>query len=444
MRPVVLQRKPLTADDVDRRAGARDRVEAGGEHDCVELERFARRVDSGLGNAHQRVTLQVHQPHMGQIERGMVVGVQAQPFGADRIAGGAQRVGRLRIVHGGANLAADEVGKVIVGRPIGHHVGVEVEHLQQFAALPGAFVSLLAFVGRHRERRDHRAFQRHPAEGVFGRLTVGRIVGQLGELVRGYRTVVGGDRKARRALENHQLRCLRGDEWDGLDARRPGADDADAFAGEVDGFVGPSAREIHLAGEVLDAVDVEILGHRKTARRHDEVATVDLVAAVGAHAVCGRVVVPMRMRDPGAELDVATKVVLVGDVVQVPQYLGLGGVLLRPLPVARPVRVEAEHVVDAGDVDACAGVAVPVPGAAHVVTLLENAHRMAREPETVRGVQTREAGADDHNIHIGAISISHVLIMATGAWCSRRNRKPGSRKAPDRDPGFCLAVTAAR
>ena len=134
------------------------------------------------------------------------------------------------------------------------------------------------------------------------------------------------------------------------------------------------------------------------------------------------------MRDPAAELDVATKVVLVCDVVQVPQYFGLGGVLLRPLPVPRPVRVEAEHVVDAGDVDACAGVAIPVPGAAYVVTRLEYAHRKTREPETVCGVQTREAGADDHNIHIGAISISHVLIMAAGACCSRRNRSQGRKR----------------
>ena len=125
----------------------------------------------------------------------------------------------------------------------------------------------------------------------------------------------------------------------------------------------------------------------------------------------------MRMRDPGAELDVATEVVLVGDVVQVPQDLGLGGVLLRPLPVARPVRIEAEHVVDAGDVDAGAGVAVPVPGAADVVAGLEDAHRMTREPKTVRGVQTGEAGAHNHNIRVG-VFISHATNHdAAGAFC---------------------------
>jgi hypothetical protein len=40
---------------------------------------------------------------------------------------------------------------------------------------------------------------------------------------------------------------------------------------------------------------------------------------------------------------------------------------------------------------------------------------MTRESKTVRGVQTREAGAHDHNIHIDGVSISHAPIMATAA-----------------------------
>jgi deazaflavin-dependent oxidoreductase (nitroreductase family) len=42
------------------------------------------------------------------------------------------------------------------------------------------------------------------------------------------------------------------------------------------------------------------------------------------------VVVPPRLHDPGGEVDVAAKVVFVGDVIQIAQDLRLSGVLLRP------------------------------------------------------------------------------------------------------------------
>ena len=50
------------------------------------------------------------------------------------------------------------------------------------------------------------------------------------------------------------------------------------------------------------------------------------------------VVVPLGRVDPGGEPDVATQVVLVGDVLGVAQDLGLGGVLLRPLPLLSGAR----------------------------------------------------------------------------------------------------------
>ncbi|WP_275579188.1 hypothetical protein [Mycobacterium riyadhense] len=37
---------------------------------------------------------------------------------------------------------------------------------------------------------------------------------------------------------------------------------------------------------------------------------------------------------------------------------------------------------------------------------------MIREAKTVYGVQTREAGAHDHNVHIEAGCVSHLSIMA--------------------------------
>ena len=72
---------------------------------------------------------------------------------------------------------------------------------------------------RHRERVDVERgltgdvnLRRHPAERVLGRLPIGRIVDELGEFVRRDGSVLGGNRKTRCALEDHQLRCLRSDQ----------------------------------------------------------------------------------------------------------------------------------------------------------------------------------------------------------------------------------------
>ena len=156
--PLVLQRDSVTADDVDGRHCARDCVESGREHDRIEFEGLCRRGDSSLGDTDERLLLEVDEPNVGQVERGVVVGLQAQPFRADRVARGAQRLGRGGIVDRGPDLGTQEVREVGIGRGVAHHVGVEVEHLEQFALLPTTFVLLSPFLGGHREGRDDRAF----------------------------------------------------------------------------------------------------------------------------------------------------------------------------------------------------------------------------------------------------------------------------------------------
>ena len=398
--PLVLQRQPVGAPDVDRRQRAGERVEAGGEDDRVQLEGFPDDVDPGLGDPQQRLRAQVDQPHVRGVECGVVVGVEAQPFGADGKPVRAQQFSGVRVVHGAADLGADELREFVVGGRIAQHVGVEVENLQQFAELPGAFVMLLAFGHTDRERRRLGALDRHTAGRGPCRLAVGRLVGHPGEFLVRERTVVRRDGKARRALEDDQLLGLCGDERDRLDARRSGTDHRDPLAGEVHRIVGPVAGEVHLAREPLEAADVGLLGYGQASGGHHQMAATDLVAAVGADPPCRRRVVPVRLRDPGAERDVAAQVELVRDVVEVSQDFRLGGVLLRPLPVAPPVGVEAEHVVDAGNVDACARVTVPVPGAAEVVRGLENAHAQTLAAETVHRVQPGESGADDDDIDV--------------------------------------------
>jgi hypothetical protein len=71
---------------------------------------------------------------------------------------------------------------------------------------------------------------------------------------------------------------------------------------------------------------------------------------------------------------------------------------LGPVPFLLEVRELGEHVLDALDVDASAGVAVPVPGAADCVAPFEHLHLEAGLAQLVQRVQTGEAGADDHDV----------------------------------------------
>src|SRR5262249_23820231 len=145
----------------------------------------------------------------------------------------------------------------------------------------------------------------------------------------------------------------------------------DALPGEVDAFVRPARRVVRLAAEAVDALDVDRLRQGKAAARHDVEAAPDGVAAVGADAPPARVGGPGRRLRPRREADVASEVVPVGDVSQVAQDLRLRRVALRPVPRPLELRVEAVRVVDALDVAARAGVAVPVPGPADVRPALD-------------------------------------------------------------------------
>ena len=70
----------------------------------------------------------------------------------------------------------------------------------------------------------------------------------------------------------------------------------------------------------------------------------------------------MRRADAGRELDVAAQVEFVGDVVEVGERLGLGREVLFPVPFGEEGGREGVGVAVGLGVEACAWVAVPVPG----------------------------------------------------------------------------------
>src|SRR4030088_3086534 len=117
--------------------------------------------------------------------------------------------------------------------------------------------------------------------------------------------------------------------------------------------------------------------------------------------------------DPGLEPDVAAQVEAVGDVVGIAQDLGLGGVALGPFPFLLQLGRELVGILDAFDVAARAGIAVPVPGAADALAGLEHPHPKTLQAQAVQHVHAAEPGADDHRIEIeGHTSSGSKRILA--------------------------------
>ena len=94
-------------------------------------------------------------------------------------------------------------------------------------------------------------------------------------------------------------------------------------------------------------------------------------------------------KHPGPEGDGVAQVEAVGHMPGVAQELGLAGVALGPFPLLLEFLGEAVGVLDGLDVAAGAGVAVPVPGSADVVTPLERAYREPQLLGPVNAVESR-------------------------------------------------------
>jgi hypothetical protein len=119
------------------------------------------------------------------------------------------------------------------------------------------------------------------------------------------------------------VRCLFRDDRDGLDGGGAGPDDADAAAGEVHALVWPVARVIPRALEAREPLEVGDLRGGQAAGGHDAEARRHLVATIRAHRPPARPVVEDGRRHARGQLDVATQVEAVGDVIGVPQQLRL-------------------------------------------------------------------------------------------------------------------------
>ena len=183
-----------------------------------------------------------------------------------------------------------------------------------------------------------------------------------------------------RALEDEQLARRGGHVRDDLHGGGAGADDADALVGQsVQSAVRvpTGVRVVPAAGvegsarlKALDAGDARELGAVQGTVAHDEELRRHAVAPVGADGPAPAGLVPLDRGDLGGEAGALVQVEVPGDATAVLQDLRGPDVLL-----ARDVGgLFEQREVDVGlDVALGARVPVPVPGAAEVAALLNDA-----------------------------------------------------------------------
>ncbi|MCY0153342.1 hypothetical protein OEG86_15040 [Hoeflea alexandrii] len=242
---------------------------------------------------------------------------------------------------------------------------------------------------------------------------------------------------AGRALIDIEFARLAADFLHDLDAGRAGADNADPLAGEVDLLMRPFLRPEDLAPELADPFDLRILGDGQGARRHDAIGRLDDLAAFerGAPEFC--LVIPHRALDPRVEEIIVAQLQLVGDEIGVSQDFRLCGELLGPAPFLLNLIGETVTVVDAHQVAARAGIAVPVPDAADVATGLDTKDVLAHFAKAIDGVHAAEASANYDDVHVsgGRVSCLGVHLDTSGLTFEMRVLKGrvatgGSHTAP--------------
>ncbi len=227
----------------------------------------------------------------------------------------------------------------------------------------------------------------------------------------GHAVVVLGRRHhpRRGALEHQQLADVGGDLGDELHGAGPGADDRHPLAGQVD-VVAPPRRVERGAGERAHPGDLGHVGAVELPDGADDGVDDDGLVALGPPQLDGPALVVVRPRGRlhlGAEADALPQAEGVGAVAEVAVQHRLGGVVERPV-VALGERV-AEVVV--GVVDPAPRIAVLVPGAAHVLVLVDDEEVDARLGEAVPGEEARHAGPDDQHAEVG---VGSDLVLAPG------------------------------
>ena len=365
---------------------------------------LAARHDAVRRDALDRRLVQIDKPHIVPVEGLVISGLHRDAAGAEAVVLRHQFLCGLRVADALADLAGHEVRDRAVGGFV--HEGVaEIAHPDAEARLPvELLVKSFALLGRHLHRLApvgvvDEAPVRGAAAGedrVVAGLDPGLGPGVDGRIVQG-RAPVGA------ALEHRQMARRLGHHRDQLHGGGARADDADALAGKLQRLARPVRGVEGGPAEIRHSFDLGHLRDGERADRRDEPAGARAMPVLRLDLPGEPVLVPGRADDPRPEPDIAAQVELVGDEVHIAQGLGLGREMLAPLPFLQQFPGEGKAVAVALGIEARAGIAVPVPGAADIAAGLEHPHPEAKFPEPVKLVEAGNAGADHDGVIVFAV-----------------------------------------
>ena len=426
--PFLFQALAADAAQIDAVEAAGDCVEPGGVDDDVEFVMPVAGLDTG-----RRDPLDRRLQDADQIDIGLVVGLVIEGLlrhapRPEAVIGRDQQLGRLRIVDALSDLAGDEVGDQPVRLAVHQDVaeiadphgeaGLGILLFPEGLALRLGHVHRLARVGAVHETGERflAAFE-----------NVGVVLADFRHLRLRDRLVAQRLAPVRAALKDGQMSDRLGYLLDGLHAGRTRTDHRDPLAGIVDRRLRPQAGVVGLALKILDALE---FGHgRRGERAHggDQKPRPVVAAILQPDIPAIAVFIEDRRGDPGGELDVAAQIELVGDIVEIALGLGLRREMLGPVPVVEQLLAEGIAVGIALRIEACAGIAVPVPGAADAGARLEHADAQIALPQPVELVEAGHAGADHDDVVIEFrvfVFVGHARFntaLRQPPLCRRRN-----------------------
>src|SRR5271154_1204115 len=378
--PVLAERLAVLADNVVAlapRPGGAD-LEAGGEDDTVDLVLDAARDDALLRDAfHALGIARVDELDVRAVERRQIVVIEGRPL-AELPIPGLERLGRLGVGYGlidtRANLVhLDEVGKLglqgLVLRLFFGGVFTQRETDRQVAE--NLRPAVVHQVDLDRGADDHVVEVLAPASLPAG------LEGLYPFRIGGF--VAPHIHRRWRTLEDIKLLRVRADVRYGLDRCGAGADQSDTLVGQLCQaavvvpaciIVIPPAGVEGVAFEALDAGNGRQLRPVERTGARDHEPRPHRVVAVGRDDPAGARLIPAHPGDMGLEGGVFVEVVVPGDALGMLEDLGREGVLL-----LRNVAefLDKRQVAVGFNVALSAGIPVPIPGAAEVAALLDDA-----------------------------------------------------------------------
>ncbi len=410
--PLVPQRLAIGAADVDVIEGAGDGVEAGGIDDDVELVVALRGAQPARRHACQRRLPEIDQVDVGPIVGLVVPGLERHALHAEAVVPGDQRLGRLRVLDPSPDAPGDVFGEFGVR----HLVGEDLAEVRKPDAEARRVVELVPelqpLLAAHLVEAAPVGFVLEAA----GRARAGGedlvvAPADVGHLLVRDQAVVERAAPVGPALEHRQIANLVGDFADHLDRGRAGADHRHLLARKIDRFLRPVIGVERPALEGIHALEPGQGRLGEQAQHHADEAAGHLARGAGllvAHSEAPQpiVLVPVGGDDPAVELHVLAQAELVGDVIEVAQVLGLAGKALLPVPLVEQLAREGVAVGIALRIEARAGIAVPVPGAAEIRGELQDRGLHAEVGQPLDLVDAADAGADDDDFVVQHVTHS--------------------------------------